>query len=79
MLNPIEMFKMVGNANQAVALYQDLVKLDSDHDGIPEVIEMLDKAKEIVADLNELNKDALELLAMYSQLMPLVNEKVQRK
>lgn len=74
MINPVEAFKMIGNASQAMNIAQRIQKIDPNKNGTPELQEMIAKGKEIVADLNELNKDCLEFVALYSGVIAEVDE-----
>lgn len=74
MINPVEAFKMIGNASQAMNIAQRIQKIDPNKNGTPELQEMIAKGKEIVADLNELNKDCLEFVALYSGVITEIDE-----
>ena len=76
MLNPIEAFKALGNASQAVAIAAKLQKIDPNKNGTPEVQELVAKGKEIVGDLNELNKDCIEFFALYQGLVGAVDDMI---
>lgn len=71
----LEAIKLVGNASQAMAIYDKVMKVDKKGViGKPDLQELIDEAKGLPGDLDNINKRCLRMFALYEGLIESIDE-----
>lgn len=75
MLNPVNAIKAIGNASQAMAIYEKVMKVDKKGViGRPDVQELIDEAKGLPGDLDAINKRCMRMFSLYEGLVEAIDE-----
>lgn len=70
MLNPVSIIKKIGDAAQAMSIYEKVMKVDKKGVvGRPDVQELIDEAKALPGDLDAINKRCIRMFSLYEGLV----------
>lgn len=70
MLNPVSIIKKIGDAAQAMSIYEKVMKVDKKGVvGRPDVQELIDEAKALPGDLDVINKRCIRMFSLYEGLV----------
>lgn len=70
----VELLKLVGNASQALAIWEKVQKVDkAGVKGTPDLQELIDKAKALPGMLDAFNKHCISMFQLYEGLVEEIN------